>query len=59
VFFSIKNKEKNFRSFPDGYHFDKNKFGVIRENTILSVDIQTDQIRNEWENNTLVQILIK
>jgi hypothetical protein len=59
LFFSINDKENNFRSFPDGYHFDQNKFGVISENTILSLDIETGEIKTQWANNTLVGLFIK
>ncbi|CAF4965977.1 unnamed protein product [Rotaria sp. Silwood1] len=40
------------RSFPDGVNFDKNKFGVIPENTILTVNTRTGQIIDQWGNNT-------
>jgi hypothetical protein len=56
LFFSMNDKENNFISFPDGYHFDQNKFGVISENTILSLDIEAGEIKTQWGNNTSVTI---
>ncbi len=52
----MNDKENNFISFPDGYHFDQNKFGVISENTILSLDIEAGEIKTQWGNNTSVTI---
>jgi hypothetical protein len=54
VLFSIKNKETNFRSFPDGYHFNTKKFDAIQNNTILTIDIKTGEIINQWGNNRFV-----
>jgi hypothetical protein len=56
LFFSINDKENNIRSFPDGYNFDQNKLGVISDNTILSLDIETGEIKTQWGNNTFVAI---
>ncbi|CAM4987674.1 unnamed protein product [Rotaria socialis] len=39
-------------SFPDGRHFDNPKFGVIPENTVLTVNTRTGQIIEQWGNNT-------
>jgi hypothetical protein len=56
LFFPIKRKE-TFSSFSNVYHLDTNKFGVVTENTILSVNSQIDQRTNQWKNKTLVPIL--
>ncbi|CAF4799444.1 unnamed protein product, partial [Rotaria sp. Silwood1] len=39
-------------SFPDGHNFDKEEFSTIPENTVLTVNIRTGQIINQWGNNT-------
>jgi hypothetical protein len=41
-------------SISDEYHFDTNKFGVIQNNTILIIDIESGEIINEWGNNRFV-----
>ncbi|CAM4960903.1 unnamed protein product [Rotaria socialis] len=41
-----------WKSFPDGRHFDNPKFGVIPENTVLTVNTRTGQIIEQWGNNT-------
>ncbi|CAF5109342.1 unnamed protein product [Rotaria sp. Silwood1] len=38
--------------FPDGHNFDKEEFSTIPENTVLTVNIRTGQIINQWGNNT-------
>ncbi|CAM4766120.1 unnamed protein product [Rotaria magnacalcarata] len=43
---------KTLLSFPDGRHFDNPKFGVIPENTVLTVNTRTRQIIEQWGNNT-------
>ncbi|CAF0821476.1 unnamed protein product [Rotaria sordida] len=50
--FHRASREWNQESFPDGVNFDKNKFGVIPENTILTVNTRTGQIIDQWGNNT-------
>ncbi|CAF4310392.1 unnamed protein product [Rotaria magnacalcarata] len=45
-------KSVSFASFPDGRNFDKTKFGVIPDNTILTVSTHTGQIIEQWGNNT-------
>ena len=48
----MKEKKFEFRSFPDGIHFDEKTFGPIKEKTILSVDIRTGNILNQYGNST-------
>ena len=41
-----------FRSFPDGRHFDQKSFAPIEENTVLLLDTRTGQLINQWGNHT-------
>ncbi|CAM4924423.1 unnamed protein product [Rotaria socialis] len=50
--FHRASREWNQESFPDGRNFDKTKFGVIPENTVLTVNTRTGQIIEQWGNNT-------
>ncbi|CAF1498925.1 unnamed protein product [Rotaria magnacalcarata] len=50
--FHRASREWNQESFPDGRNFDTTKFGVIPENTILTVNTRTGRIIEQWGNNT-------
>ena len=47
-----EHQRECFRSFPDGYHFDRKNFPTIEQKTILSIDTQTGEIINEWGNHS-------
>lgn len=52
IIFHRASREWNQESFPDGRHFDKNKFSAIPENTILTINTRTGQIVDQWGNDT-------
>jgi peptidylamidoglycolate lyase len=50
--FQRGSRQWTAESFPDGRHFNKEKFGVIPENTMLTVNTRTGQVIDQWGNNT-------
>lgn len=52
IVFHRASREWTQESFPDGRNFDKKKFDVIPENTILTVNTHTGQIVKQWGNKT-------
>ncbi|CAF1337947.1 unnamed protein product [Didymodactylos carnosus] len=52
IVFHRGSREWTSESFPDGKNFDKDKFGVIKENTILTVNTKNGEIINQWGNET-------
>ncbi|CAF0847263.1 unnamed protein product [Didymodactylos carnosus] len=52
IVFQRGSREWTSESFPDGKNFAKDKFGVIKENTVLTINTKNGEIVDTWGNNT-------
>jgi peptidylamidoglycolate lyase len=50
--FQRGSRQWTAESFPDGRHFNKEKFGVIPENTMFTVNTRNGQVVDQWGNDT-------
>ncbi|CAF1364549.1 unnamed protein product, partial [Didymodactylos carnosus] len=56
IVFQRGSREWTSESFPDGKNFAREKFGVIKENTILTVNTNNGEIINQWGNKTASKV---